>query len=626
MNWNIQNSLEEYRIHEWSDDYFSINEKGSICARPYKDQRSISIEEILKEVKASKISFPLVIRFHDILKHRVHDLFQTFNTLIDKHHYQGKYQGVYPIKVNQLREVVEEIISSDHPIGLEAGSKTEALAVSQFNLNPDSICIFNGFKDKDYIKTTLLNIKAGKKTAIVIEKYQELQSILDVSEEMQIEPILGFRVKLSSKGSGPWAESSGETSKFGLNINEILKLCEDLKSQNKLHLLNLLHFHIGSQVSTITSVQNATKEAMRIYTSLSNMGVPLKYIDIGGGLGVNYEGVLGISQTAINYKTSDYIETIIKIIKETADEAKVSHPNIISESGRYLTALHSCIVTNLVNTNGTKPYDFQSEHQNTVLFKKLLENLKEENYAETFFNAKRIKKDTYQLFLENKAKLNDKAEVDYLFKKLLFKIKELDIKDPTFETFESEILDQTVSQYICNFSIFQSIADSWAIKQVLPIAPITKHHEYPSEVVKIYDITCDSDGKVSQYLSPTGKRKFLRLHKAKPEDDYPIAFFMTGAYQDIMGDMHNLFGRLNEVHVFYDSNEPGNFYLEEIIKGNQSEQILSTMQYNPENMAFNYKRSIDAKVKKGEITPRKGVKYIDTYEEILKGYTYLNIS
>ncbi len=632
MSWKSEDSSKEYMIPHWGEGYFSVNNKGEFRVNPFSDDRSIEFSAILQELQDRKIQYPTVIRFHDILIHRVKNLFKNFINTMEKIEYKGYYMGVYPIKVNQMREVVEEITRAGKKyfMGLEAGSKAELLATLSFPLPKEAVCILNGYKDEEYLKLALMGRKMGRKMIIVLEKYSELEKTIKISKKLDIKPIIGIRARLESQGSGPWAESTGPSAKFGFTPSEILKAQEYLEEEGILDSFQLLHFHIGSQVPSLQTIKEAAIEATRIFADLVKSGTELRYLDIGGGLGVNYEGIIGGSSTSVNYRASDYIESILTTIKQICDEEEINHPDIISESGRYITAHHSCIVTEVFGStqcasiqNGKlKLKNPQSNHYISELYS-LLGNLSEENFQEAFYRSAQIKSEALQAYKHGEISLRDRSDIDNCHRKLLETIEEMDIDYDTYSNFFEKIEKQITAQYICNLSVFQSIPDSWAIEQVLPILPLTRLDEEPTKSVSLVDITCDSDGKIKKYLSADGKRDYIRMHKLKKNESYPIGIFLTGAYQDIMGDMHNLFGRLNEVHIYFDNEDPQKFYVEEVIDGNSTGKILSTLQYNPETMADRVKSIIDEQIRRGKIKPREGVGWIDYYENCLESYTYL---
>jgi arginine decarboxylase len=632
--WNKQTSEDYFRLSNWSDGYYVINDKGNLAVSPKgRDGKTrIDMFEVIQEVKKKNVEFPVVVRFHDILRSRVTNLNKIFRSKISEYKYQGQYLGVYPVKVNQLREVVEEVLSAgaEYNYGLEAGSKAELLAVLSQNTPEESITIANGYKDTEFLKLCMLGRKMGKKIIVVIEKYSELPRLIKCAREMKVEPIIGFRAKLSSKGSGKWASSTGERAKFGLTIPEILKGWQLLKKHNMEQSLQLLHFHIGSQIPDIRTFKDSITEGARIYAKLSQIGANIQFFDVGGGVGVDYDGTRSDSNSSINYSIKDYVSDVVYILKEICDLEKVNHPNIVTESGRSITAHHSCVITNVF---GKIEYNFdhntseaESEHNLVRQMREIWKGIGKKTYREAYYDSNLKKEEASNAFKLGILTLEERAKIESIYYKISHKICEI-IDDIDKELIPHEIqnLKDTLSnQYLCNFSVFQSIPDSWAIDQVIPIVPIHRLDEEPTENCTLADITCDSDGKVAQFIgdeyehSPT-----VRLHKLNEDEDYYLGFFLTGAYQDIMGDMHNLFGRLNEVHVFYDKDDESQFYVEEIIRGQSNSDVLKIMQYNSEILAINVKLKIDDRVRQGKIKPREGVELIDFYESCLDVYTYL---
>lgn len=631
--WDIQNADHCYQISRWSDGYFQINSKGELCACPDgEDGKPImSLVEITKEMKNNNVTFPAVLRFHDILRSQVKKLNQTFQKTIDEASYQGKYYGVYPIKVNQMREVVEEIVDAgkDFNYGLEAGSKGELLAVLSQDISSDALTVLNGYKDEEYINLALLGQKLGRKMIIVVEKFGELKLIFKIANELNIKPMIGVRAKLSSRGSGRWASSGGDMAKFGLTAPEIIKMMDFLKEEDAIDSLKLFHFHIGSQIPDIRTIKEALYEGARFFVELQKMGANIEYFDVGGGAGLNYDGSKSKGSSSTNYNLTDYIGDVVYILKQICDLSKIKHPNIVSETGRVVTAQHSCVITNVFGkidikeTNGRKYKPQQNDHVLLKNMKALEDHLTSKNYQDVYNDAALIKEESVSAFKLGVLTLKERASLETMFWQLIEKIIKIAKKD---QFAPDEILDlenNLAAQYLCNLSIFQSAPDTWAIDQILPVAPIQRLNQEPTVTCTLADITCDSDGKVDNFLSAEGTKKTIRLHQVAKDEEYFIGLFMTGAYQDVMGDMHNLFGRLNEVHVYLDEDDTNEFYLEEIIYGNSTSDVLSLMQYNPTAMATEVKRRIDRNVKEGKLKPREGIKMIDSYQTALKSYTYL---
>jgi arginine decarboxylase len=630
--WNISDADEIYQISRWGEGYFSVNDKGDLCVNPTRTAGGpvINMMEIVDEMKNKNIAFPAVIRFHDILRSQVILLNKTFRASIEEAKFTGTYQGVYPIKVNQMREVVEEIVDAGAPYnyGLEAGSKPELIAALAMNTNQNSLTIVNGYKDMDLLRLALLGNQLGRKVIVVVEKYTELLDLMKLSQETGVEPMIGLRAKIATKSSGKWASSGGDYAKFGLTITEILQAVKYLKSIDKTHCLKLFHFHIGSQIPDIKTIKDSISEGARIYAKLWKEGAKLEFFDVGGGVGVNYDGTRSNSPSSINYTTKDYVDDVVYILKQICDLEDVPHPNIVSESGRAITAHHSCVISNVFGSleiGATTNFDTAKAVNENILVTNMRDlslELSAVNYREVYNDAIKLKEESISAFKLGILSLDERAKLETLYWGICKKIvghASLDDYAP------DEILllkNQMAHQYMCNLSIFQSAPDTWAIGQILPVMPIHKLNEKPTELCTLVDITCDSDGKIDTFLSADGATNTVPMHKLNG-DDYYIGLFMTGAYQDIMGDNHNCFGRLNEVHIFCDDDDPTDFYIEEVIMGNQAGSVLATLQYNPETMAQTVKGNIDTQVKRGKIRPREGVGLTDFYESCLKSYTYL---
>jgi arginine decarboxylase len=629
--WSIQDALFQYQVKNWSDGYFSINEKGNICASAQKSfNEHIDLSDIIDEMKKRSIGFPCVIRFHDILRSQVKKLNELFSSTITQANFNGKYWGVYPIKVNQLREVVDEIvdIGSDYHYGLEAGSKAELMAALTFNTTNESLTILNGYKDKEYMKLSILGKKMGKNTVVVIEKLSEIYTLIEVVNQEQDCPMIGVRVKLSSKSGGKWAKSSGEKAKFGLTTSEVLELIDILNEKDLLHKLNLFHFHVGSQIPDIRSIKECINEGARIFCELKKLGAALTFFDVGGGVGLNYDGSRSNCNSSTNYTLEDYVADVVYILKDICDSTKTEHPHIVTETGRAISAYHSCVVTNVFGSiKNTKLQNIDTsikphEHRLVKFLKELATELNHSNYQDIYNDASLAKEDALSAFKLGVMDLKQKSLCERLFWNICSKIINMTKNEKFVPSQINKLRFEHADKYLCNFSVFQSTPDSWAISQILPIVPIRRLNEPPTNHVTLADITCDSDGAISNFLSPRGHKSTLLAHELNPNEDYLIGIFLTGAYQDIMGDMHNLFGRLNEVHVFSDKED--GFYIEEIIKGQTSADVLKIMQYNPQNMCDKIKKSLDKKVKTGDIKPKTAVAFTDFYEEIIHKYTYLN--
>lgn len=632
QDWTREEAEKTYNIRTWGEGYFDINTDGDLIVTPTEDSKPIVIKDVVEEMRAQGVTFPAVLRFHDILRSQVQKINQAFRDCIKEADYKGKYKGVYPVKVNQMREVIEEIVDAgtDYGYGLEAGSKPELLAVLAYNTNKDALTVLNGYKDEDYLSLALMGNQLGRNVIIVIEKFSELIKLLKVAKEHGVRPQVGLRGKMALKGRGRWAKSTGDRAKFGLSISEMLKAVKLMKENGMEDCIKLFHFHIGSQISDIRTLKAAINEGARIYAELYKLGCGLEYFDAGGGLGVDYDGSRSDSDSSINYSLSEYVADIVYGIKQVCDLEKVPHPNIVTESGRAITAHHSLVITNVIDKIKVTQTDFEvpANDNEYMLVKNMREmhgwEMTEENYQEIYNEAIQLKDQGLAAFNLGVISLQDRAVLETLYWQIIDRMMKLIQNIEYVPEHILELENDLSPQYLCNFSVFQSAADHWAIDQLLPVIPISRLNERPTESCSIADITCDSDGIIDKFINRDGITPTMAIHDIKPEDNYLIGMFLTGAYQDVMGDMHNLFGRLHEVHVYGDKDDPQGFYIEEIIKGNTASSVLSTMQYNPEYMAQKLKRNVTKIVSEGKMPPRQGVKWVDFYEDCLTSYTYLN--
>ncbi|WP_430460323.1 biosynthetic arginine decarboxylase [Thalassolituus sp. LLYu03] len=634
--WTIEDAEQLYGVSRWGAGYFRIGDNGNLHITPDPDNPSVRIDfkSVLNEIQQEGVQFPVVVRFHDILRSQVTRLNSAFADIIRECDYQGEYRGVYPIKVNQMREVVEEIVYAGKPFkyGLEAGSKAELLAALAMNTNEDSLTVLNGYKDEEFMRLALMGRRLGNRMVVVVEKYSELTLLVKTAKELGIDPIIGVRAKITAKGRGKWESSGGERAKFGLTIAEIIHAARYLKEQGMEHCLKLLHFHIGSQLTDIRSVQEAITEGARIYTELYKMGFPLDYVDVGGGLGIDYDGTASTSDSSRNYSMQEYVANIVHGMKEVCDLEDVPHPNLVSESGRAITAHHSCVVTQIVGEikasgAGIDTSAADSEHLFVSNMRDILQSLNDsDNLQRAYNDASRYKEQAIDAFKLRVLSLEELAKIETLYWQIMEGIRN-GSADAEYVPDELQDMKYSLSsQYLCNFSIFQSAADTWAIDQLLPVVPLTRMNEKPQVNCSLVDITCDSDGKIDQFAVGREITHILPLHKLNTGEPYFVGMFLTGAYQDVMGDMHNLFGRLNEVHIFSYDDDPEDFYIEEVVHGSSVKDVLTIMQYNPQAMASDVKRMIDRQVANGHIKPREGVRWTDFYEACLNGYTYLKTS
>ena len=633
IKWTVDDSENIYRVKRWGAGYFEIGQNGNLHVTPDPSNTNMRIDfkAVIDEIKQEGIQFPVVVRFHDILRSQVALLNQTFQQTLKDAEYQGEYMGVYPIKVNQMREVVEEIVDAGAPFnyGLEAGSKAELLTVMALNTNTESLTILNGYKDQEFMQLALLSLKLGRKTIVVIEKFSELILLVKIAKELDIMPIVGVRSKMTVKGRGKWESSGGDRAKFGLTISEIINAARYLEENGMADCLKLLHFHIGSQLTDIRAVKESITEGAMIYSELRRMGFKLEYVDVGGGLGIDYDGSQSTNDSSRNYSMQEYVADIVYGMKQVCDLENVPHPTLVSESGRAITAHHSCVVTEVVGEikahgAGVATLLVDGEHFLVSDMRELAEIIdKQDNLQEIFNDASQFKEQALNAFKLRVISLEELGKIETLYWQIMRKV-QFRLKDAEFVPEEMQEIDFVLSsQYLCNFSVFQSAADTWAIDQILPVVPLTRMNEKPTINCSLVDITCDSDGKLDQFISEQGISNVVPMHNLKPGEDYHLGLFLTGAYQDVMGDMHNLFGRLNEVHIFSDYEDPQGFYIEEMVKGSSVEDVLSIMQYHPSAMAKSMKKMIDVHVAKGQMKPREGVKWTDFYEDCLKGYTYL---
>ena len=635
--WNIESARTLYNIHRWGAKYFDINDAGHVVATPLQEAgATVIISDVIEEAKARGLKFPVLIRFQDILRHRVEAINKAFQSSIAEFGYQGRYRGVFPIKVNQLREVVEEILDAGKPydFGLEVGSKPELFAGLALQSHQGCLIICNGYKDADFIKMSLLGTKLGKKVIMVVEKLEELRQIISISKALGVEPTVGIRARLLSKGAGRWAESGGENAKFGLSTAEILAATEMLKAENLAHCLKLLHFHIGSQVPDILTVKKAVQEAARFYAKLHKMGFAIEFLDVGGGLGVDYDGSRTAFDSSTNYSLQEYTNDVVYYIADVCNAEGVPHPDIISESGRAIVAHHSVLIVEVFGAiEKIRPGDFlkygDTEHPLVRELLDIRKNLCKLNKLEAYHDALERRDDAQHMFTLGMMDLPDKAKIEDLYWQISRDVVESFKGQPYTPEEIRKLEDSLGDQYLCNFSVFQSLIDHWALGQLFPIMPVARLNERPTREATLVDITCDSDGQVNKFIDLRDVRDTLPLHKLNTNGDgllepYYLGFFLMGAYQDIMGDLHNLFGRVNEVHVFLEPDEPAGYYIEEIIEGATIVQSLADVQYDENELKRRMKAQMDEAIKSDRMKPSEAMRLLDDYERGLKAYTYLS--
>ena len=631
--WDVARALQTYNIARWGGSYFGVNDAGNMTVRPIQDQGpALDLASVVEEARARGLTFPLLLRFQDLLRHRVQVLNEEFQAAITEANYQGLYRGVFPIKVNQLREVVEEIMDAGSPykFGFEVGSKPELFAALALHRDPECLLICNGYKDPIYIQMALLGRKLGKTIIMVVEKVEELRAIIDVSQQLNVRPIVGVRIRLLAKSSGKWATSGGENAKFGLSTSEMIEAAELLKSCQMEDCLKLVHFHIGSQIPDIQTVKRAVREGARYYAKLRQLGFPLEYIDVGGGLGVDYDGSRSAYDSSTNYTLGEYARDVVYNVADVCTEEKVPHPTIVSESGRAIVAHHSMLIVDIfgvIEKTKSKPFALPDGAKPAKSVADLLElraTLNRKTRREHFHDAVQIRDDAQARFDLGLLDLPTKAQVETLFWEIAESVVRLyqGAKSTPDEIYQ--LKDSLGDQFLCNFSVFQSLLDHWALGQLFPMAPIHRLNEEPEHNGTLVDITCDSDGKVNEFIDSEneGVRQTLPLHSLNGKPYY-LGIFLLGAYQDIMGDLHNLFGRVNEAHVFLDADEESGFYIEETIPGSTIREVLAEVQYDTAMLERGMKEQIDRAIKADVLKPNEGMRLLESYEQGLKGSTYL---
>ena len=631
--WSVDEARELYGIKRWGLKYFDINAGGDVVVSPLKDMGpDIRVMDVIREAREQELHFPMLIRFQDLLRDRVETINKAFRNAIKEFKYKSAYRGVYPIKVNQLREVVEEILDAGEPFhyGLEAGSKPELYAALAYHKDPESLIICNGYKDNRYIKTAFIGMKLGKKVILVVEKVEEIKNIIALAKEYKLEPMLGVRLRLASKGQGKWYGSTGDEAKFGLTAFEILEASNLLKDAGMMNCLKLVHFHIGSQVPDILAIKKATKEAAMYYAKLRKLGHELEYLDVGGGLGIDYDGSRSTFHSSVNYSLNEYARDIVYNIMEVCDLEHVPHPIVINESGRAVVSHHSLLVVEAFGHIKKTP-DLGKIKKPTISHRLVddawfaYNNINPGNPLEAYHDAQHLKEEVQAHFGLGLIDLEVKAEVENLF----WLISEAVLKHyKGAEYIPEEIMElesNLSGQYLCNFSVFQSLLDHWGFGQLFPIMPLHRLDEQPTEKGTLVDITCDSDGKVSKFINYYEEGvDTLELHKLN-DKPYYLGFFLTAAYQDIMGDIHNLFGRVNEAHVFLDEDEESGYYIEETIEGTTMGKVLGLVQYEVNELARRMKKQFDRAIKADRLKPNEGMRLLSEYERGLKEYTYLDL-
>lgn len=626
--WRIEDSAELYNINGWGLKYFSIDENGHVVVTPRQEHASVDLKQVMDELQVRDITSPVLIRFPDILDNRIEKISRCFKQAAETYAYNAENFVIYPIKVNQMRQVVEEIVSHGKKfnIGLEAGSKPELHAVLAINIAEQSLIICNGYKDEDYVELALLAQKMGRRIFLVVEKMNELKLIADVAKRLKIRPNLGIRIKLSSSGSGKWEESGGDQSKFGLNSSELLEALDFLDKKDMRDCLKLIHFHIGSQITKIRRIKNALREAAQFYVQLCRMDYNIDFIDIGGGLGVDYDGTRSsASGSSMNYSIQEYVNDSISALVDACTKNELKHPNIITESGRSLTAHHSVLIFEALEAARLPVWEedrgvTEDDHELVRELYNIWDKINPARVFEDWHDALQIKDEALDLFSLGMLDLRTRAMIEKLFWSIARDVSDIakGLKHAPEEL--RQVNKLLPDKYFCNFSLFQSLPDSWAIDQVFPIMPISRLDERPTRTATLQDITCDSDGKIANFITTNGIQSSLPVHQIKANEPYYMGVFLVGAYQEILGDMHNLFGDTNAVHI---SVYKDRYEIDQIIDGETVAEVLDYVQYNPKKLVRNVEAWVTASMKSGRISPEEGREFLSNYRSGLYGYTYL---
>jgi arginine decarboxylase len=628
--WTVKDAIELYNVNGWGRDFFGINEAGNVEVTPGgPGSTRVDLKELVDDLRSRGVNLPLLIRFSDILRTRVQQLCGAFQQAIAENEYKGTYRGVYPIKVNQQRHVVEELVEYGRPfnLGIEAGSKPELLVALALHNNPEALILCNGYKDRAFVETALLALKLGKRVFITMDRVAELDTILTASRELNIRPLIGVRARLSTKGAGKWVESTGDRSKFGLTTAEIVATVERLEKEGMLDCLQLLHFHIGSQITNIRAVKDALREASRIFVELSSLGANMRYLDCGGGLGVDYDGSQTNFHSSVNYTLQEYAADIVSQVAEACNARGVPHPDIITESGRALVAHHSLLVFNVLGTNeilaGQSPEQLaRDEHPVLHQLYETYAGVTRKSFQEAYHDALQIKEEAITAFNLGFLDLRARAKVEQLFWAICEKILKI-VRDLPYVPDELEGLEKQLSDtYYCNFSLFQSLPDHWAVRQLFPTMPIQRLHKAPNRRAVLADLTCDSDGKMDEFIDLRDVKHFLDLHTTNGEPYY-IASFLVGAYQEILGDLHNLFGDTDAVHIKLEGDD---YRVEHVVEGDSVAEVLTYVQYSKDDLVSRVRRMVEDALREKRLTPAESGRFMRRYEEALEGYTYLSVN
>ncbi|MBQ6746208.1 MAG: biosynthetic arginine decarboxylase [Bacteroidaceae bacterium] len=626
--WRIEDSEELYNIKGWGASYFGINDKGHVVVTPLKDGVEVDLRELVDELALRDVTAPMLVRFPDILDNRIEKISHCFKRASEEYNYKAQNFIIYPIKVNQMRPVVEEVVShgKKYNLGLEAGSKPELHAVIATNMDSDSLIICNGYKDESYIELALLAQKMGKRIFLVVEKMNELPLITKVAKTLNLRPNIGIRIKLASSGSGKWEQSGGDASKFGLTSSELLEALDYLKEKKMEDCLKLIHFHIGSQVTKIRHIQRALVESSQFYVQLHRLGFNVEFVDIGGGLGVDYDGTRsGTNEGSVNYSIQEYVNDAISTLVDISDKNNIPHPNIITESGRALSAYHSVLIFDVLETAHLPEWDDDidikpEDHELVRELYSIWDKLNQNTMLEAFHDAEQIRDESLNLFSHGLVDLQTRAQIECLYWSVMREVNHIaqNLKHTPDEL--RGLPKLLADKYFCNFSLFQSLPDSWSIDQIFPIMPLQRLDEKPDKEATLQDITCDSDGKIASFITTRSVSNYLPVHSLKQKEHYYLGVFLVGAYQEILGDMHNLFGDTNAVHISVD--EKG-YTIDQVIDGETVAEVLDYVQFSAKKLVRTLETWVSKSVKEGKITVDEGKEFLSNYRSGLYGYTYL---
>lgn len=629
-SWSTKKSSALYGLDFWAKPYFSINEKGHVQVNSGKQDEICSLDlfQTIKELMERQIRLPLLVRFPDIIESQMKKICDCFAKACSEQEYKGKYYGVFPIKVNQQKHIIEDVVNAgrNYNFGLEAGSKPELLIALAFMDNPEAFIVCNGFKDRSYIEMALISQKAGKNIFLVVERQKEMHIILELAKEIGVKPKIGFRLKLNTQSEGLWGKSSGSSSKFGLTAFELLSSIEDLKKENFLDCVKMIHFHIGSQIPSIQPIKLATKETARIFSELVSLGCPIEYIDVGGGLGVDYDGS-GVAKSSTNYDIQEYANDIVFGIQSVCDEKKIQHPHIVSESGRFLLAQSSLLVFNVLDSSSKEQEKEitvdKSSHHFVKDMHDIYKNINNLSYNETFNDLEEKRKEMHQMFVHGVLSLKEMAEVQTIYWAAIDELKNLTEGKEDYEDIFDTLRKQSADTYFCNFSVFQSLPDSWALSYVFPTLPIHRLDEEPQKRAKLVDLTCDSDGCISKMVDYDSWKveSHLPVHKLNKKEEYLIGVFLTGAYQEILGDLHNLFGDTDVVHIRVTGDNQ--YSVEHRVEGDTISEVLDYVEYNRKDLMGKMHKMTEASVKSGSLSRQEAGCLLEKFENNLSYYTYL---